>query len=279
MLRSLNSGVSGLRQFQSEMDIIGNNIANSNTLAFKAARADFSDALSQTLQAPSSAGGTPGIQVGNGVTTASVTYLLNQGAVTDTGVQSDLAISGAGYFVVRDVNTNQEYATRAGDFRVDDTGFLITSGGLRVQGFTDGALTTRGDVQIDGTGRPATSDPAAVIQNYSISSGGQITVRLSDNTEYVRGQVLLQNFQNPQSLMRQGNNLYSNLSQAGPMAQTESPGTQGLGQLQTSSLEMSNVDLTSEFAGLITTQRGFQASARIITTSDEMLQELVNLKR
>src|SRR5579862_8812927 len=114
MLDSLNSGVSGLQQFQNEMDVIGNNIANSNTVAFKASRTDFADALSQTLQAPGASTGTPAIQVGSGVTTAAVKTLYNQGSLTSTGVQTDLAISGNGFFVVKDTVTNQEYATRAG---------------------------------------------------------------------------------------------------------------------------------------------------------------------
>ena len=99
----------------------------------------------------------------------------------------------------------------------------------------------------------------------------------------MRAQILLQRFSDPQALLKQGNNLYSGLGSAGPLGGTtpraETPGTNGLGNIESSALELSNVDLANEFANLITTQRGFQASARIITTSDEVLQELVNLKR
>src|SRR5689334_3088439 len=154
MLGSLNSGVSGLRQFQNEMDVIGNNIANSNTIAFKSARADFADALSQTLQAPGSSG-TPAMQLGSGVTTAAVKNNYDGGAITRTGVSTDLAVSGDGFFVVKDSINNQQFATRAGDFRVDDAGYLVTNNGMRVQGFSDAGLSTQGDVLIDGTGRPA----------------------------------------------------------------------------------------------------------------------------
>jgi flagellar hook protein FlgE len=283
MLGSLNSGVSGLRQFQNEMDVIGNNIANSNTIAFKSSRVDFADALSQTLQDPSTAsGGTPGIQIGSGVDTAAVKNNFDQGSLTQTGVQTDLAISGDGFFVVKDTLDGVQYATRAGDLRVDNNGYLVTNTGLRVQGFSDAGLTTQGDIQIDGTGRPATSSPTATVQGFSIDQSGKITVHLSDNTDFVRGQILLQNFQNPQALVKAGNNLYSGMAGAGPLGGTSptsaAPGTSGLGQIQTGTLELSNVDLTNEFANLITTQRGFQASARVITTSDEILQELVNLK-
>jgi flagellar hook protein FlgE len=270
MLGSLNSGVSGLRQFQTEMDIIGNNIANSNTVAFKSARADFADMLSQTLEAPTAEGGTAAIQVGSGVTTAAVRNLYEQGSLAKTNVETDLAISGEGFFVVKNTADGEQFATRAGDFRLDASGYLITNGGLRVQGFSDGTRTTRGDIQIDGTGRPASSSPTATVKGFSFDANGQITVQLSDNTQFVRGQILLQRFQNPQA-------------SAGPLGgaapQAEAPGSNGLGKIQARTLEMSNVDLTQEFANLITTQRGFQATARVITTSDELLQELVNLTR
>jgi flagellar hook protein FlgE len=281
MLGSLNSGVSGLRQFQNEMDVIGNNISNSNTLGFKSGRADFADALSQTLQA--SANGNPALQLGSGVTTAAVKTLYDQGSLTRTGVTTDLAISGEGFLVVKDSISGEEYATRAGDLHVDTNGYLVTNTGLRVQGYSDAGLTTLGDVQIDTTGMPATSAPGSTMQGFSIDTSGKITVELSDNTQFVRGQILLQDFQNPQALVKEGNNLYSNFIGAGPLGgatpQAAAPGTNGLGQIQSGTLELSNVDLTNEFANLITTQRGFQASARVITTSDEILQELVNLKR
>ncbi|MBE0539893.1 MAG: flagellar hook-basal body complex protein [Verrucomicrobia bacterium] len=282
MLRSLNSGVSGIQQFQGRLDVIGNNIANSNTIAYKTARADFADAFSQTLKASST--GTAGMQIGSGVATSAIKNNFTQGAPTSTGVKTDLYISGEGFFMVQDPVSGVEYATRAGDFKVDSSGYLVTNTGLRVQGFANSGLATRGDLQIDGSGRPATSDPNASFLGYSIDNEGRINVYLSDNTEFVRGQVLLQTFRDPQALLKEGDNLYSGISAAGPLGgnaspQAEAPGTNGLGRVQAGALELSNVDLANEFASLITTQRGFQASARIITTSDEVLQELVNMKR
>ena len=117
------------------------------------------------------------------------------------------------------------------------------------------------------------------VASYAIDQTGKINVRLSDGTEFVRGQVLLQNFTDPQVLVKEGDNLYSGLSSAGPLATPASPGSSGLGKVESGALELSNVDLANEFASLITTQRAFQANARIITTSDEMLQELLTLKR
>ncbi len=288
MIRSLNAGVSGIHQFQTRLDVIGNNIANSSTYGFKAGRADFGDSFSQTLQASSGGAGglgsIPGQQVGSGVSTTAIRNLFNQGSINQTYVNSDLAISGEGYFMVKDPVSGAEYATRAGDFRLDSSGYLVTNEGYRLQGYNDLGLSTVGDLQIDATARPADADPAAELAAYSITSNGHIKVRLNDATEYSRGQVLLQNFTDPQALLKEGNNLYSGLAAAGPIGGAANPvyvapGTNGLGTIQAGALESSNVDLTNEFANLITTQRGFQASARIITTSDEILQEVVNLKR
>ncbi len=288
MLRSLNSGVSGLKQFQGELDVIGNNIANSNTIGYKAARSDFADSFSETLQAASNVSGggrsLANLQIGSGVTTATVKTLFEQGPTSSTGVLTDLSVTGPGFFMVKDGASSEQFATRAGDFRLDTNGYLVTNDGLRVQGFNDSALATRGDLQVDGTGRPSTSSATAAVTGFNVDTEGKIQVRLSDGTAFVRGQVLLQNFRDPQALLKQGGNLYSNLGAAGPLGgsaapQSAAPGTNGLGRIKAEALELSNVDLANEFASLIVTQRGFQASAKIITTSDEILQEIVNLKR
>jgi len=285
MLRSLDSAVSGLQQFQNELDVIGNNIANANTVGFKSARIDFEDTFSQTLQVASAnssgsgGGSVANMQIGSGVTTGAITNSFAQGALTNTNVQTDLAVNGDGFFEVRDPSTGELYATRAGDFKVDANGYLVTNGGYRVQGFNDAGLAAQGDLKIDATGSPSTSTPAPTLTDFNFGGDGKINVTLSDGTTFVRGQVLLQNFRNPQALLKSGSNLYSGLTAAGPLAQAAAPSTAGLGELKSSSLEQSNVDLTTEFANLITAQRAFQANARVVTTSDEVLQELVGLKR
>ena len=283
MLRSLNSGISGLQNFQQQMDVIGNNIANVNTTGFKSGRVEFADAFSDTLRISSSGtsgnSGTSSMQIGSGVGTASIKNQYSQGAVSTTGNQTDLAVSGEGFFMVRDTLADVQYATRSGDFRLDENGYMITNNGQRVQGYSDAGLSTRGDIKIDLTGLPSSSDPNASLISYSINNEGKINLNLSDGTSFVRGQVLLQNFRDPQALVKEGQNLYSGLGAAGPLSATAAPGSNGLGRIQAGALELSNVNLANEFSTLITTQRAFQANAKIITTSDEMLQELVNLKR
>ncbi len=274
MLQSLNSGVSGLQQFQGRMDVIGNNIANVNTTGFKTGRVDFAEQFSQLVQEGGDAGA---MQVGMGVTTSSISNQFTQGSLTSTGLDTDVAISGNGFFVARESATGSEYLTRAGDFKLDTNGYLTTNGGLRVQGFSDSGLSTRGDIQIDGTGSGAAT--GATVKSWSIDEAGKINVRMSDGTEFVRGQVLLQSVRAPQMLIKEGNNLYSNIAAAGPLSETAAPGSSNLGDLVGRALELSNVDLSTEMSSLITNQRAFQANARIIVTSDEVLQELVNLKR
>jgi flagellar hook protein FlgE len=283
-----------MQQFQQRLDVIGNNISNVNTSGYKTARVDFEDAFSQTVQAASPASGNAsavaGIQIGSGVSTGAIRNQFTQGALSRTGVQTDLAVSGSGFFIVRDPVGGVEYATRSGDFRLDENGYLITNRGFRVQGFTDAVtdpalLVTRGDIQVNMGTPPAglvpPADPNATITSFDINLEGVVTVRLSDGSQYTRGQILMQNFLDPQALMKEGGNLYSGLANAGPVgaAGPLPPATNGLGRIQSGALELSNVDLASEFSSMITTQRAFQASARIITTSDEILQELVNLKR
>ena len=273
MVRSLTSGVSGIQQFQSKLDVIGNNIANSNTFGFKTGRADFEDSFSQSLQA--SGGGT--VQIGSGVGTGAVRSLFDQGTISRTGVSGDMAVDGEGFFVVRDPVSGDQFVTRAGDFRLDNSGYLVTNQGYRIQGFGDGALSSRGDIQVDATGKP--EGDTTGMDDFRVDPDGKINVVLGSGKSFVRGQVLMQRFQDPSALRKEGNNLYSGIEEAGALPDTDVPGTNGLGKIRGESLEGSNVDLSNEFTNLITTQRGFQASARIITTTDELLQEVVNLKR
>src|ERR1700722_6844648 len=148
MLSSLTSAVSGLDDFQEQMDVIGNNIANVDTTGFKAGVVDFADAFSNTLRAPSggssTTSGSDSIQIGTGVVITGVNSNWNQGALSTTGISSDLAVSGNGFFMVRDTLTSAQYATRAGAFSVDANGYLVTDTGERVQGYSDSGLSTLG---------------------------------------------------------------------------------------------------------------------------------------
>lgn len=144
------------------------------------------------------------------------------GAIIQSGVYTDIAINGEGFFMVRDVQSGELFATRSGEFRTDSNGFLITNGGLRVQGFSDlmppGQVEYRdtapaGDIRIDipDNGWLFTM---AEIANVVIGGDGKLQIILSDGVYFIRGQILLQNFSNPDALLKVGSNLYSNVGGA-----------------------------------------------------------------
>lgn len=139
MMRALYSGVSGLENHQTRMDVIGNNIANINTVGFKYGRVNFEDMLSQTMQGAASPtqelGGVNPQQVGLGMQVASIDTIFTQGSLETTGRMDDLALEGQGFFVMKD--GNRTYYTRAGDFGLDENGTLVNpADGMRVQGWT-----------------------------------------------------------------------------------------------------------------------------------------------
>lgn len=139
MMRSMFSGVSSLRVHQTKMDVIANNIANVNTIGYKSSSAEFAEVFSQTLQGASSSapgrGGTNPMQVGLGSTISSISVNTRQGAAQRTDNPTDLLINGEGFFVVTDDPTFQnKLYTRAGNFKMTETGHLTTPDGLLVLG-------------------------------------------------------------------------------------------------------------------------------------------------
>jgi len=482
MMRSMFSGVSGLRVHQTKMDVIANNIANVNTVGYKTSRVTFSEVFSQTLSSASGAnaasgrGGTNPMQIGLGANVASIDMLMSTGAAQRTDNPYDLMIQGDGFFIVSD--NSGTYFTRAGAFRLDQSGNLTTPGGLMVNGWeavpdeanpgqnkiepgrvmplrisgedesipperttlivvegninaletptkdstlaffdslgnryvmdvryeyddsskswgirygnmlypngersqgipiavaaasgagatspndftganpqgirispgttgaafewipasgtapfsgvkfdvngyidqtgTTAAMATSIQISFDAAMYAAATSPlnpesefaelitvsfadltqfngstnaAAVTKDgnwpgdlagISIGTDGKITGRYSNGATKLLGQIALAQFKNPAGLEKVGNNLFVTTTNSGDFDGVGVDPTSGGTSLLGGVLEMSNVDLSSEFTEMITTQRGFQANSRVITTSDDMLQELVNLKR
>lgn len=288
LIGTMDSGVSALRTFMKGLEVIGNNIANVNTTGFKSSQAKYADSFSNILQrsAPSgtASANTPSIGVGTGVMLSGVATNYSQGSLASTGRDTDLGISGSGFFHVKNSVDGSEYATRAGDFRWTDQGYLVSPQGLRVQGATGTGLTTVGDIAL------ATPPTGTQLQSVTIDKGGNVVEFYSDGSSATTNRVLIQNFKDPSGLVKEGNNLYSGLLAAGPVGAAtggsallatgeNNPGSNGLGNIQAGTLELSNVDLTDQFANLITTQRSFQAGSRLITVSDTILEDIVNLKR
>jgi flagellar hook protein FlgE len=390
MLRSLYSGISGLRSHQTMLDVTGNNIANVNTAGFKASTTQFQDTLSQMTQGAggpqTGIGGTNPAQVGLGVQVAGISTNFAQGSAQATGKATDLMISGDGFFVTR--LGNDTLYTRAGAFDFDADGRLVSADGKIVQGysaadgvvndggaigditlplngaapatattaanvagnlpsetavgstltrdtkvydafgtektltlsftrtaggwnvvgtdgsgaggnttlaFQDGAQVGAGSMVVDGitvdlskiTGfaqlntvsvTDQNGREAGTLQGFTLSKDGTLVGQFSNGESLALGRIALATFTNPGGLEKAGASGYRATANSGGAA-LGIPGSPGVGSLSSGTLEMSNVDLSQEFTNLIVAQRGFQANARIITTSDEVLQELTNLKR
>jgi flagellar hook protein FlgE len=263
MLRSMYAGISGLRGFQTKLDVIGNNIANVNTVGFKKGRITFQDMLSQTssgAQAPTAErGGMNPIQVGVGSQVGSIDNVHTQGHRQSTDRTLDLQLEGNGMFILEGNGTT--YYTRAGNFYLDDNDRIVNANGYYLQSMNGGYITIPEDVK-----------------SFKVMSDGTVSYVAADGSNQTAGQIALANFSNPGGLEKAGSNLYLMSENAGYNG-ISAPETDGTAKIIAGALEMSNVDLSEEFTEMITAQRGFQANTRIITTSDEILQELVNLKR
>lgn len=460
MMKSMFSGVSGLKAHQVRMDIIGNNIANVNTVGYKSSRMSFQEIYSQTVRgAGSSSGGIGGTnpqQIGLGVTVGAIDVNHSKGSIQRTDSATDIMVDGNGFFVLsNDVNAQNRFFSRAGNFTLDNLGFLVAPNGFKVLG-TDGKpvqinksdsknatastkMMLKGNINVNESSYATTLDvydslgsthtitvnygpidaktavavpmdpldprfqPAPAVNpnsNYSyrrvgftdgaavpttVPSDGNLFVKFNENGEavkltkltlvpgppvsyalpetalaaapavggfsitipgaapinipiddsilyengdmttgkrvlkqyaqttdaksvsidgnssgalnsysiaangevigvYTNGEkktlstIMLADFDNPAGLIKMGSNLFGETNNSG-VPKYGSPGTGSIGSLAPGALEMSNVDLAQEFTDMITTQRGFQANSKIITTTDEMLQELVNLKR
>lgn len=273
MLRSMYSGVSGMRGFQTKLDVIGNNIANVNTVGFKSGRVMFKDIMSQTVSgvtapAEGESGGINAKQIGLGVSIGSIDTVHTGGSAMTTNNPLDLRIDGDGFFLVK-LSEDQEvpFLTRAGDFHLDAARQLVTSDGLLV-------CDSGGDLL------PPIGDDVTA---FSISADGTIVQKMNTGETEPGAQIGVAKVSNPEGLEKIGGNLYRmtlNANAEGELVPTTANNTEdGTGAIVAGQLEMSNVDLTGEFTEMIVAQRGFQANSRIITTSDEVLQEVVNLKR
>ena len=270
MLRSLYSGVAGLKNHQIRMDVIGNNIANVNTVGFKSSRVVFEDIYSQTLKPASAGSATTGgmnpQQVGLGVTIAAIDVLHTRTGAQYTGSPLDVSIEGDGFFVVNDGFGN--YFTRAGNFYTDDDNYLVTATGMRVQARATPPATGTVSIQIPSNYYDISIDKTGAIIGINSTTTNKETI----------GHLCIAKFNNQNALEKVGESLFRESSNSGTPTYMN-PGTTGAPFLNPGSLEMSNVDLAKEFTDMIITQRGFQANSRIITTSDQLLEELVNLKR
>lgn len=441
MMKSMFSGVSGLKTHQIRMDVIGNNIANVNTVGYKSSRMSFQEIYSQTVRgAGASSGGVGGTnpqQIGLGVTVGSIDVNHSKGSIQRTDSATDMMVDGNGFFILtNDESAQNKFYTRAGNFVLDNQGFLVAPNGFKVLGMDgksvqinrsetkaatpttkailDGNINTSETsyttdlklydslgslhqvdvafgtnyksgtdsyrevkfsetgsvplnsiptttpagaplfIKFDATGAPvglvtgtvaagvitpgaAVGSPttgtlalnitipganpislkitddmlykggdstvadkvacisqraqdtslkatrlngnaAGLLNSFTVSANGEVVGVFTNGEKKTLSTIQIADFDNPPGLMKMGSNMFAETNNSG-VPKFGQPGTGSFGALAPGALEMSNVDLSQEFTDMITTQRGFQANSKIITTTDEMLQELVNLKR
>ena len=286
MLRGMYSAISGLKMHQAMLDVTANDIANVNTIGYKGSRTTFTDQLAQLQSAPSApgvggGGRNPG-QIGLGVQFGSIDNQMAGGALQSTSNVLDLAVQGEGWFRIAASGPTDPLAdpptapegpadayTRAGNFTRNRDGFLVTQNGGFLLGNRDGVPVFL-KVPNDAT-------------NMTISATGEVTyVAAGESVRSSAGFLTLAKFANEGGLERASTNLWRVSAASGDEVLGASgglPGMDGLGSTVSGVVEMSNVDLATEFTELISAQRGFQANSRVISTADEMLQDLVNLKR
>jgi flagellar hook protein FlgE len=282
-----------MKSFQTRMDTIANNIANVNTTAYKSSRARFQDMLSQTTvgaQGPQD-GGRGGVnpqQVGLGVKLGSIDAMMENGALQATNRNLDFAIEGNGFFTVAEnfagVVPMEPNFTRDGAFFIDSTGHLVNANGQKVLGYT---ADQNGNLQMPG-GAVATGNLRALtipttrngedLQVYGIDASGTISAVYGTNDPVVIGRFAVTTFATPEGLEKKGSNNYIATANSGN-PRIGVAGDAGVGAVRQGFLEMSNVDLANEFTEMVIASRAYTANSRSITTSDEMLQDLINLKR
>ena len=259
MPRALSSAVSGLRNQQTKMDVIGNNVSNVNTVAFKAGRVTFKEGFAQLMSSSSrpdaATGGTNPVQIGLGSQIGSIDTMFTQGNLETTVNTTDLAIQGNSFFMLK--KGAQSFYTRAGNFRLDATGRLVTQHGELVE--------------------PGITVPPDATQ-LTIGQDGAVTAIQPGRTDPVNlGQLELDTFTNPAGLNSIGNNLFTPSAGSGEAVQAK-PGEQGAGTLAQGMLEGANVKAVEEMIDMIACQRAYELNSKIISTADQMLQRLTNIR-
>lgn len=286
MIRSLNSAITGLRSQQTALDIIGNNIANSSTPGFRYSRATFQDLFYETLSQGSAT--VDPSQVGYGTKVGSIDRTMDRVGATQTDRAEDLYIDGDGYFAVNtsEDNTGSNYYTRVGNLHVSTDGYVLDSNGNYVLDNTTASGAYAGvPICLVGDTLNGSALAAADLKNLSITfnNDGSISGSLNNGTV---GQLTksgkavtigVVSFTNPDGLLDVGNSCFSKSMSSGDPAEVNMTSSSTF--IRSGELDMSNVDLAKEFTNMISTERGYQSDARVITVSDDILQELVNLKR
>ncbi len=297
MMGGMYAAISGLDANQTMLNNTANDLANVNTVGYKANHVTFADSLTQVLRGSSGVtatnGGTNPLQVGLGVQVAAIENEMSEGSFQSTNSPLDVAIQGEGFLRVgagsppaeppytAGLPANVDY-TRAGNLTSNTKGFLTTQAGLYVVGVNAEAIKGEGGI----TYKPGKEASYLVIPpgsaNVSIGQDGSVSYTDENpasptyQQQVTAGYLTLAQFPNQAGLERLGGSLWAQTANSGnPIVGT--PDTGGFGQTIAGELEMSNVDLATQMTEMITAERGYQANSRVITTANEMLQTAVTM--
>jgi flagellar basal-body rod protein FlgG len=261
-MRALDIAATGMQAQQTNVEVISNNLANMTTTGFKRQRAEFQDLIYQNLRrvgSNSSDSGSvvpSGAQVGLGVKTAAIYRINEQGNLQQTSNTLDLAVQGNGYFQVT-LPSGQLAYTRDGTFGLAADGTIVTADGYIVQ--------------------PGVQIPTTAT-GITINTSGQVQATIAGQTApQTVGQLQLAIFPNESGLEAQGDNMYLQTSASGQPV-TGNPATTGFGTVMQGFIETSNVNVVTEITNLISAQRAYEMNSKVITTSDDMLSTLTNLR-
>jgi flagellar basal-body rod protein FlgG len=255
MFRILWNGKAAMNANQQKLEAISNNLANVGTTGYKRQEVSFKDLLSESLDRQGYPTEKTGAFTGTGVRTTSWNAEKSQGVLMDTGISSNLAIDGEGYFKVTTSDGSAAY-TRDGNFKIDSQGTLVDSNGNKLSidfdnGFSENSVKFTND-------------------NFNIDDNGIVSLK-NNNTFQRVGKISLFNAMGDNSMISIGQNLYLPSNDANLYTVTNADIKQGF-------VEGSNVDITEEFSEMILTQRAFELGSKSIKTADEMWGMINNLK-
>ena len=254
MIDALYISATGLRSQQEQIDVISNNVANMQTPGFKKSRVNFAEMTG--VQESGSNSTAPQFN-GDGTRVMSTMAVFSEGEMKTTQNPTDLAIDGYGFFELQN-DAGEKMYTRAGQFRIDGEGYLVSVNGMRLaQG-----------VQVP---------PDA--QDLRISATGEVSARLGGDVERTQiAEIEIATFPSADALTAVGNNMFAPSETSGTPTMGK-PGDTGVGKLRQGFLEMANVDLVDEMTNLVMAQRAYQLNARVLQAADQVLETINNLRR
>lgn len=268
---SFYTSLNGLKNAQTELSVISNNLANAETTGFKKSRINFADIVA------GSASANPKLVKGIGSSVQSIDQNFSLGPTTQTGAALDMAINGEGFFTKVSPVSGKTFYTRNGNFTMDGAGFITDVQGSRLQLLpVDAAGNVTSTTPIDAQA-PAINGAGAEFMGVTIKTDGAVMASYADGSVQTLGKVALASFVSPGGLLQVGGQDWqaSGISGAASYGQ---PGAARFGTILSGSLEQSNVDIAEEMVGLITAQRYFQANAKAIDTATQLSQTIINLR-